>query len=55
MTILEALAALCRFLGLVAWADGLWKKHELNVKAKAVADAPKTKAELLDTLDRGDL
>ena len=55
MLALNILAKLLQLLGFVRGAAAVWREHELRKKAKEVANAPTTKAELLDTLRKGDL
>ena len=55
MTAYSVISALLRLLGLVRAADALWRAHELRVKAREIADAPTTRAELEETLERGEL
>lgn len=49
MTIFSILSLLCRLFGFAQVADSLLKQHEVCVKAREVADAPKTKKELEDS------
>ena len=55
MTILALLSRLLQLLGYARGAAFLWEKHEAKVKAKEIAEAPTTRAELEKTLRDGKL
>ena len=55
MTIYSLLSRLLQLAGYVRGAAFLWEMHEAKVKAREVADTPATRAELEDTLEKGEL
>lgn len=46
---------LLRLLGFVSQAEKIAKQIEAKERAQEIANAPKTKAELIDILNHGDL
>lgn len=53
--LLPLLSRLLQLLGFVRGAAAVWREHELRQKAKEIADSPTTKAELEETLRKGEL
>lgn len=52
---LAIIQAFFRLIGLARWVGGEVEQHVEAVKAQEVANAPKTKEELVDDLRHGDL
>ena len=55
MELLVVLARLLQLLGFARGAAAVWRRHEQRVKAREIADAPSTRAELEKTLKDGNL
>lgn len=55
MTWLSIASLLIRLVGFSRWADSLWELHVAKRKAREIANTPTTRAELEDTLKKGDL
>lgn len=52
---LSIITAILRLIGLAQWANSLLASYEARKQSQEVANAPRTKQELIDDLNRGDL
>lgn len=50
ITFWSIISGLCRMIGLYEWSSEFWEHHEAKVHAQEIANAPKTKSELMDDI-----